>query len=229
MWCDGPYRQQVLLHQPFGDGVQGKEEVERKQVSICSVEGCGKKSRNVKGRLLCEAHYMRLRRKGTTDLKPPKSEITHSHGYVIVRCPDHPLALRLGRNHAYQHRVVFYDANGEGPFDCHWCGEEVDWDTLHVDHLDDVKTHNDPLNLVASCPTCNQARGVEKMKLSSRHRGLQITHDGLTLNVQHWADKTGLKATTIKARLASGWSPDKALTTPARAKRPDGTGPRAHT
>lgn len=142
----------------------------------CSVEGCGNTSRNASGRLLCEAHYMRLRRKGTTDLKVPKPRLTHSHGYTILRCPNHPLASRRGSNHEYEHRVVFYDAHGEGPFDCHWCGQEVDWSNLHVDHLDDVKDHNDLINLVASCPTCNQARGAEKMRLTQRQIGKSITH-----------------------------------------------------
>lgn len=190
----------------------------------CTVEGCSKTSRNSTGRLLCEAHYMRLRRKGTTDLHTPQVRLTHSRGYSILRCPEHPLAARRGSSYEYEHRVVFYDTHGEGPFDCHWCGEVVDWSFMHVDHLDDVKDHNDAINLVASCPLCNQARGVEKMKATHRRVGFSLTHDGLTLNIQHWAERTGIKATTIRERLSKGWSVAKALDTPARAKSANGAG-----
>jgi hypothetical protein len=72
---------------------------------------------------------------------------------------DHPLAVG-GR--IYEHRKVLYDKIGPGPHLCHWrCGRLVNWGGtkgLHTDHVDGVRTNNDPDNLVPACPSCNKLR-----------------------------------------------------------------------
>lgn len=65
----------------------------------------------------------------------------------------------------YVHRIVLYEKIGPGTHDCHWCRKEVEWSVtgsrkLVVDHLDGVKTNNDPSNLVAACHRCNSIRGL---------------------------------------------------------------------
>ena len=46
----------------------------------------------------------------------------------------------------------------------------------------------------------------------NRRDSIPITFRGETLSVSAWALKTGLNRTTIEARLAKGWTVDKALT-----------------
>lgn len=146
----------------------------------CSAHGCDKPATRV-GADLCETHYYRIRRNGILGLvgyaKP--GVIHHSHGYVLAEAKGHPMAL--GGYRAYEHRVVFYDAHGAGPFNCHWCAIPVSWDDMHVDHVDGCKDHNELGNLVASCALCNQGRGRDPQAISPlfRQLGLPIKLDAM--------------------------------------------------
>jgi len=177
----------------------------------CSVEGCSNHANRV-SYVLCEKHYGRLRRHGSTDLaqRYKDGKLEHSGGYLLVYAPDHPVATF---SRAYEHRVVYYDNYGEGPFECHHCGTEVSWDTLHIDHLDDNKKNNDISNLVASCPTCNQARGRHKMVKSQRSKGINIEFNGVTKHVSEWANDLGISRTSLVSRLKK-WPKERALTEP---------------
>lgn len=169
---------------------------------------------------------MRVRRHGSTErrstLKP--GVIEHTGGYLLEHRPGHPLS-RLSKR-VYQHRAVFHQHHGEGPFKCHWCGIQVTWETMHVDHLNDVVTDNDIGNLAASCARCNQARGLPKMRLTMKRAGRLITAHGMTMCVSDWARHLGLARWTLMGRLAKGMPPDEAMTAdraatgPARRRRP---------
>lgn len=45
-----------------------------------------------------------------------------------------------------------------------------------------------------------------------------LTHDGLTLTVAQWSDRTGLRQQTIHGRLHRGWSVQDTLTIPYQKK-----------
>lgn len=122
----------------------------------CEVDGCPN-FRTTRRAKYCETHWYRLRRTGTTDDRVLKLLYNTSNGYMRRRAPDHPLANSGGT--VLEHRYVYFNAHGEGPFECHWCGTEVTWATVHIDHLDDNKKHNAEDNLVASCELCNTRRG----------------------------------------------------------------------
>jgi len=177
----------------------------------CSIPGCGQKT--AYGRKdLCEKHYMRLRRKGVSDKQMPKMEYRHSSGYKILRCPGHPLAMKRNSAVEYEHRVVFYDTNGEGPFMCHWCGAKLTWDDKHmnVDHLNAVRDDNNPENLVASCGVCNTSRGVEKMKSAMRLMGKIIEHNGQKKCLGEWAKKLNISRAALNWRIER-WGVEAAL------------------
>jgi hypothetical protein len=57
---------------------------------------------------------------------------------------------------------------------------------------------------------CYWATRKEQMNNTSRNRFL--THDGITLTVAQWAEKTGLVANTIHNRIRAQWSVKNALT-----------------
>lgn len=186
----------------------------------CKVDGCLKEATRT-GKSLCEMHYYRKRRTGTLDLVPAeRPAIEHTHGYVLVYAPGHPLGTTSCRQ--YEHRLVYYDAHGAGPFNCHWCGVDVSWHNMHVDHLNTVRNDNRASNLVASCPGCNKSRGVESMRATVRAKSRSITLNGRTLSVPQWADVIGISAVSLYARLASGWSEERALTTPRGKTGPKG-------
>ncbi len=175
------------------------------QAALCCVPGCFAVA-NRKGALMCEKHYMRLRRNGTTDklsrLKP--GLLTHDHGYKLAHAPDHP--LRRVSNRVYEHRIIYHAQHGDGPFTCHWCGCSVTWDDMHVDHLNDHTDDNRPDNLVASCARCNQKRGVPKMirtqQLNSNRR---YTAHGMTMCLNEWSRYLNLSRNSIEYRLSAGW------------------------
>ena len=46
-----------------------------------------------------------------------------------------------------------------------------------------------------------------------------VTLDGMTRTLPEWIALFGIPASTLHSRLALGWSPERALTTPARRRR----------
>ena len=180
--------------------------------NTCSVDGCEAEATRV-GCGMCEKHYYRKRRQGTTDYvgQAIVGNRKHSGGYVLAPAPDHPMAL--GGYRAYEHRVVFYDNHGEGPFNCHWCGCVVTWGDMHVDHLDGVRDHNTIGNLVASCAICNQRRGHDAIRNTMRARhGLTVAGKTLTLN--EWAAQVGISRNSVLERIKKGWALERAVFEP---------------
>lgn len=175
----------------------------------CSVPGCEAGANRV-GAGLCEAHYMRVRRNGTTATQYESADAYHDHsgGYLLVKAKGHPRSL--GGSRAYAHRVVFTDTYGEGPFKCNWCPNTVTWGNMHVDHLDDNKHNNHPDNLVAACPVCNMKRGRGKIKATWRGKtGLEF--NGLRLTPNEWAARLGISGAALTWRLKH-WPLARALT-----------------
>jgi hypothetical protein len=153
-----------------------------------------------------------MRRKGTTDYNPlPLYRTEQSAGYIWLREPSHPLADSRGL--VYEHRFVFYNQHGEGPFKCHWCRVDIDWKVMHVDHLDDDKTNNNIENLVPSCPRCNQKRGEWKMVAKQRANGKQITYNGITKTAGLWAEDLGLSRSAFTRRMEC-WGIEDVMTRP---------------
>lgn len=181
-------------------------------MTLCTVEGCGRTANRV-GARLCEAHYMRVRRHGSTERrsKVKAGALEHSGGYLLDYAPCHPLSR--GKARVYQHRAVFYAQHGDGPFECHWCNKVVGWSDMHVDHLNDDKQDNRIENLVASCPICNQKRGQQKMIASHRRRS-GIEFGGMKLTPNEWARRLGISRASLLWRLSNGWDLARALSEP---------------
>lgn len=187
--------------------------VQREQRRVgkrCSVPDCPTPPRDG-GSAYCELHYGRLRRNGSLDVpRRAKDALDHTHGYVLVYAPGHPMATP-GHNHVYEHRKVFYDAHGEGPFTCHVCGTPLTWADMHVDHLDDNRRNNAAENLAAACPKCNTWRGKHKINRNAvAQRGIEFQGERLT--IRQWAMRVGIAPGNLARRLKSGWPLERALT-----------------
>lgn len=85
-------------------------------------------------------------------------------GYRLIKAPGHPMAHTSGW--ALEHRVVLFNAIGNGPHACHWqCGRQLEWHhenpswQLLADHVDDNRLNNAADNLVPACRNCNATRG----------------------------------------------------------------------
>lgn len=192
----------------------------RTKYQTCSACDCSKKTRS-SGSPYCETHYYRMRRTGTVDLLDPERLITDPadkrgyvgrRGYVLVSAPGHPLSMKSGV--ALKHRLVYWRRYGEGPFSCNWCGEPVTWKTLHIDHVNAIRTDNRLDNLVASCARCNKARGAAKMRETHRAKNRRYEYRGSLLCLTELAEIAGICIPSVVARLSRGMSVAQAVETP---------------
>lgn len=176
----------------------------RPRYSICQIFDCEVGVRS-SGIPYCEKHYMRLLRYGRTGLHQPPEVIMHTHGYLMAYAPEHSLAKKRGASREYQHRIVYYDHHGEGPFRCHWCSKVVGWNNMHVDHVNSIKHDNSMTNLVASCPKCNTWRDKDKVLKAHRNKvGRYLTSNGITKNISEWANHIGISHAALDFRLKQG-------------------------
>ena len=169
--------------------VEKREQV-LKEWAVCCVDGCDKPARSPGDGSMCEMHYYRKRRTGTTDIIPKNKECNnHSSGYILsYRNVDHPVATRGG--YLYEHRRILFDEIGWGPHKCFWCGRKIDWmpgernkkGSLVVDHFNGNKADNTIKNLLASCHRCNCLRGLFQRWVSEHGK------DAMRL-VEEWSKK----------------------------------------
>ena len=158
---------------------------------------------------------MRLRRNGSTDDRVLPDKIIHSAGYVLVVPNGHPLAVGMPTgSRLYEHRRNYYDAHGYDGHSCNWCGVDVSFDAMHVDHVNAVRDDNRISNLVASCPPCNKARGVSKMRDTMRANSTaRLIHNGIDMCMSEWATVVGISPAALNWRINNGWDVARALTT----------------
>ena len=87
-------------------------------------------------------------------------------------------------------------------------------------YKDDLSLDRIDVNSGYSPSNCRWATAKEQSRNKRNNR--YITFRGVTLSLAEWSERSGLKAMTLYNRIASGWSVEKALTTPVKQhkKRP---------
>ncbi|WP_447881028.1 HNH endonuclease signature motif containing protein [Serratia fonticola] len=179
----------------------------------CKIEGCEKECKHYPGKGICQMHYFRMMRYGTYELtaKPRKPRSQNAKGYQMLHIPDHPLAMANGA--VYEHRKVIYDRYGEILPPCEKCGKQVNWETAHVDHIDDAVDNNEPSNLRVLCRACNVMRARVHIPSHTRKRNLAITYQGETKTPTEWArdPRVKISGSTIRRRIANGAPVEQAL------------------
>jgi hypothetical protein len=138
---------------------------------LCKVDGCKTQVRS-RWATLCNTHYFRGRRTGTTADRERRGPQLTSHGYLARQMKGHGAASKKGL--LYEHRRVFFEHHGPEGHSCKWCGISLVWGAkgkhkLVIDHLNGDKTDNEINNLAASCFRCNSARGLF-MSWVARHQ-----------------------------------------------------------
>ena len=177
-------------------------------IGPCSREGCDKPSKTIG---LCSMHYCRFSRYGSFErIRTRKKSYIHTKGYIVEHMPGH--ALSNSSDEVFQHRRVFYDKHGEGPFNCFGCSLEVSWGELHIDHIDDCKTNNIISNLRASCPGCNTERGRWKLNDLMLDR-FGISYQGKLYTINQLAKIKGMSGNGLRARIQK-MGIDKAMEIP---------------
>ena len=115
----------------------------------CSVDGCDVNAM-YKEKQLCQKHYFRLMRNGTTDLvRKRRYRMSNPAGYQLVYEPDHELSQKGG--YVYEHRYVLFNMYGHAITCCSLCKKKWRWDDIynsHVDHIDNDITNNDIKNII---------------------------------------------------------------------------------
>lgn len=59
---------------------------------------------------------------------------------------------------------------------------------------------------------------TRKQQANNRRSCRYLTHDGITLTVAAWGERTGFGENVLRARLRSGWSVERTLTEPVHKK-----------
>ena len=186
------------------------EEVEAAGRGLCRVDGCSRQLM-YKKEALCQKHYFRLRRYGTTELTAGPRKIfvkKNMKGYVQVFAPDHPLAMSDG--FVYEHRKVLFDS---GLFcgSCTICGKAITWKSMHTDHINCVVDDNRLENLRSTCRGCNLKRNTREQH--TRVGKGSVTHNGVTMTPEEWSRQPGvnLSGAGIRYRLKIGMCASDAL------------------
>lgn len=178
----------------------------------CCVDDC-ERTATYKSAKLCQKHYFRKRRGGTTELREKLAARDRSvtpNGYVRIYRPDHPLGHK---NYVFEHRSVMWDALGAECSSCELCEKPQSWKTCHIDHIDENRHNNSRDNLRVLCRGCNVKRGFKPESYSTRSKNGLIEFEGRRDTAASWArdPRVMVAGHTILRRKASGMSDFDAL------------------
>lgn len=185
----------------------------------CLVDGCEDKPRSRIAKY-CEKHYMQLRRNGRLGPKGRPRLLAHSHGYLKLASPGHPLLTPSETYRVYEHRAQFYEKFGHGPFECAGCAVSLEWDSACVCRQNSDKADNDLGNLEIRCRSCASKKAFEASRPTLEQTHFRfLEFNGVRKTLKDWAADVALKPGTLARRLDLGWPIQKALFTPTGAGR----------
>ena len=183
----------------------------------CKVDGCGRDIM-YKAKQLCQKHYFRQMRYGTTELTSTrKYRIQSPAGYQKLYEPQHILADSCG--YVYEHRFLMYEIYKESLPDCILCGRSLNWDNAYIDHIDNDPTNNKIENIRPLCNGCNTFRA--KRIYHTHKRRHSITCKGISMTPAEWSRQpnVNISGNTILFRLAKGMTEEEAIYSPRKTHK----------
>lgn len=184
----------------------------------CKVDGCDRNAL-YKEAQLCQKHYFRQWRNGTTELvRSRKYRQQNTKGYQWIYEPNHPLRHKTS-GYVAEHRFVLYATIGDNPFSCELCGKPLTWETCHVDHIDTDVTNNSIDNLRPTCSACNTWRGIGAPATWTRTH--KIEFEGEKKTPAEWArdPRVSVCGHQIILRKKAGMSDEDALFSPKKTHK----------
>lgn len=183
----------------------------------CSVSDCDRDA-HYKALALCQKHYFRFWRNGTTDKKTPKYRIENPQGYQWIYSKDHPLKHK-NNDYVAEHRAVLFAAIGPGDMECALCGKQLSWGTCCVDHIDRDVRNNQLSNLRPTCNRCNTWRDMPPAH--EWDRTIAISYEGETKTPHEWGrdPRVSLSGAQIRRRKKAGMSDEDALFAPKKTHK----------
>lgn len=181
----------------------------------CIGDGCEREA-TYKRLRLCQKHYFRLWRNGSTELKPTSRimRLIAPNGYAKVFDKDHALADSSG--YVFEHRHVMWPIVGPDCRPCELCGKSLSWKTCHIDHIDNIRLNNNPSNLRVLCCGCNTKRGFTPESYRNRSSYGLIEFEGRRDTAEGWAKdpRVSVAGHVIRQRKRRGMSDYDALFMP---------------
>lgn len=181
---------------------------------LCSAQDCGREAMYITA-CLCQKHYFRLRRNGTTEtVQKAKPRIEDERGYQFLHAPDHPL-VTPGIRYVAEHRVVLFAAIGPGPMACALCGDALTWKSCHVDHIDENPRNNILSNLRPTCRRCNVWRSMPPAA-QRLPNAVVLAFEGVVKTAAEWARDPRVQVSrgAIAFRKRAGMTDAQALFAP---------------
>ncbi len=191
-------------YRKYGDPNMKKSGGVKKVHATCSVDGCVS---DVLQKSLCPRHYMKWYRHDD-----PEYEVSH-RGRTRTVVSWSSMKQRCSNKNAqsykrYGGRGITYDKR---------------WDTFEIFLADmgerPVGTTLDRIDVDGNYTKNNCRWATVKEQSNNKSSNMYIKYNGKTLTATQWSEATGIDCRNIYWRIKKGWSIEKVLNTPTRAKR----------
>lgn len=170
----------------------------------CQVDGCLENAAyGGKDGILCDRHYQRVRKRGTTDAYKPKG---------VSRMPEYRHWINMRSRCNTPSSTGFENYGGRGIRVC------KEWDQSFERFLEDMGRRPSPSHSVDRIDTngnyepgnCRWA--THKTQCRNLRSNRMVPMGGKLVTLAEAAESTGIKSNTLLYRLRRGWSPKDALT-----------------